>query len=319
MKKTIVFVTLLMLLLCRVSFAQVASELENLKAKYEADKRNVKAATEYVNALQNAKQMKEAEAVAREYMSRCPVVQLQDKDTYLLITPYVFEDVYSNAFEYGISLIKKACWERDEVAANSKQPQWERRLRALQKGVSGDGEIDKRYELMALLSKNLNKEIKRHCDPVRQGKKYLLPEYDAEKIAHLKKLLNRGELLGKEGMMVKLRVVEAMQHQQFRQVVREVCVGAELDLTGIRGGYMIDMLNVMLDYPLGKEELKEAIETVEGFVKRETERGMGLNYYTILGRLYEKNGEQEQAEKYIRLGEELEAERMERYKKMMNL
>ena len=46
---------------------------------------------------------------------------------------------------------------------------------------------------------------------------------------------------------------------------------------------------------------------------------MGLNYYTILGRLYEKNGEQEQAEKYIRLGEELEAERMERYKKMMNL
>jgi hypothetical protein len=231
----------------------------------------------------------------------------------------LFEDVYSNAFEYGISLIKKACWERDEVAANSKQPQWERRLRALQKGVSGDGEIDKRYELMALLSKNLNKEIKRHCDPVRQGKKYLLPEYDAEKIAHLKKLLNRGELLGKEGMMVKLRVVEAMQHQQFRQVVREVCVGAELDLTGIRGGYMIDMLNVMLDYPLGKEELKEAIETVEGFVKRETERGMGLNYYTILGRLYEKNGEQEQAEKYIRLGEELEAERMERYKKMMNL
>ena len=67
------------------------------------------------------------------------------------------------------------------------------------------------------------------------------------------------------------------------------------------------------------KELKEAIETVEGFVKRETERGMGLNYYTILGRLYEKNGEQEQAEKYIRLGEELEAERMERYKKMMNL
>lgn len=47
-------------------------------------------------------------------MARCPVVQLEDKDTYLLINKFVFADVYSNAFEHGIYAQRKMRWSWEE-------------------------------------------------------------------------------------------------------------------------------------------------------------------------------------------------------------
>ena len=80
--------------------------------RQEKDKRDVKAVTEYVRALGETQKRAQADSVVREYMARCPVVQLEDKDTYLLINKFVFEDVYSNAFEYGIFMQRKMHWEK---------------------------------------------------------------------------------------------------------------------------------------------------------------------------------------------------------------
>ena len=73
----------------------------------EANKRDIKVVKEYVEALEEANKGKEAERVAKEYMSRCPVLQVEDKETYLLLNKYVFTDPYSNVFEYGIYAMKK--------------------------------------------------------------------------------------------------------------------------------------------------------------------------------------------------------------------
>ena len=64
--------------------ASAQTSLESLKEKYEANKRDIEVVKEYVEALEKAKKGKEAERVIKEYMSRCPVLQVEDKDTYLL-------------------------------------------------------------------------------------------------------------------------------------------------------------------------------------------------------------------------------------------
>lgn len=78
--------------------ASAQTDLESLKEKYTVNKRDIKVVKEYVEALEDARKGKEAEQVIKEYMSRCPVLQVEDKDTYLLLNKYVFADPYSNVF-----------------------------------------------------------------------------------------------------------------------------------------------------------------------------------------------------------------------------
>ena len=102
---------------CSCITAVAQADLTTLCAQYEANKRDLNAAKEYAAALEQAGKGKEAEAVVREYMGRCPVLQIEDKDTYLFINRYVFENPYSNVFDYGIYAIKKMKWDRMEEVA----------------------------------------------------------------------------------------------------------------------------------------------------------------------------------------------------------
>ena len=141
LKKTI------MILVC-VGCCQAASaqtDLESLKEKYTVNKRDIRVVKEYVEALEDARKGKEAEQVIKEYMSRCPVLQVEDKDTYLLLNKYVFADPYSNVFEYGIYAVKKMKWDREESSTpEDKTARLKRLLKGLGSGVSGDNKIDKR-------------------------------------------------------------------------------------------------------------------------------------------------------------------------------
>ena len=138
--------------------ASAQTDLESLKEKYTVNKRDIKVVKEYVEALEDARKGKEAEQVIKEYMSRCPVLQVEDKDTYLLLNKYVFADPYSNVFEYGIYAVKKMKWDREESSApEDKAARLKRLFKGLGSGVSGDNEIDKRYEVLMVLSRNLNK------------------------------------------------------------------------------------------------------------------------------------------------------------------
>ena len=142
--------------------ASAQTDLESLKEKYTVSKRDIKVVKEYVEALEDARKGKEAEQVIKEYMSRCPVLQVEDKDTYLLLNKYVFADPYSNVFEHGIYAVKKMKWDREESSTpEDKTARLKRLLKGLGSGVSGDNEIDKRYEVLMVLSRNLNKEIEK--------------------------------------------------------------------------------------------------------------------------------------------------------------
>ena len=313
LRKTIV--TLVCVGCCVAASAQTS--LESLKEKYEANKRDIEVVKEYVEALEKAKKGKEAERVTKEYMSRCPVLQVEDKDTYLLLNKYVFADPYSNVFEYGIYAMKKMKWDREDIpAGEDKATRLERLFRSLGSGVSGDNEIDKRYEVLMALSRNLNKEIDKHCEPYLQDKQYVLPLYDSLKLERLTYLVNKGQLLGQDAMRLKLAVNKALHAGNNVQVVRDLEVAANLNMTGVRGNYIVAILTVLSEGILDKELINNTLSFVLRQRDQEEAAGGSTNYYDLLSRLYTLVGDKDNADKYKKIGDAMEAERMERYKEL---
>ncbi len=311
LRKTIV--TLVCVGCCVAASAQTG--LESLKEKYEANKRDIEVVKEYVEALEKAKKGKEAERVTKEYMSRCPVLQVEDKDTYLLLNKYVFADPYSNVFEYGIYAMKKMKWDREDIpAGEDKATRLERLFRSLGSGVSGDNEIDKRYEVLMMLSRNLNKEIDKQCEPYLQDKQYVLPLYDSLKLERLTYLVNKGQLLGQDAMRLKLAVNKALHAGNYARVVRDLEVAANLNMTDLRDNYIVAILTVLSESTLDKELINNILSFVLRLRDREETAGGSINYYNLLGRLYALVGDKDNADKYKKMGDAIEAERMERYK-----
>ena len=311
LRKTIV--TLVCVGCCVAASAQTS--FESLKEKYEANKRDIEVVKEYVEALEKAKKGKEAERVTKEYMSRCPVLQVEDKDTYLLLNKYVFADPYSNVFEYGIYAMKKMKWDREDIpAGEDKATRLERLFRSLGSGVSGDNEIDKRYEVLMMLSRNLNKEIDKQCEPYLQDKQYVLPLYDSLKLERLTYLVNKGQLLGQDAMRLKLAVNKALHAGNYARVVRDLEVAANLNMTDLRDNYIVAILTVLSESTLDKELINNILSFVLRISEQEKAEGGSTNYYNLLGRLYALVGDKDNADKYKKMGDAIEAERMERYK-----
>ena len=313
LRKTIV--TLVCVGCCVAASAQTS--LESLKEKYEANKRDIEVVKEYVEALEKAKKGKEAERVTKEYMSRCPVLQVEDKDTYLLLNKYVFADPYSNVFEYGIYAMKKMKWDREDIpAGEDKATRLERLFRSLGSGVSGDNEIDKRYEVLMMLSRNLNKEIDKQCEPYLQDKQYVLPLYDSLKLERLTYLVNKGQLLGQDAMRLKLAVNKALHAGNYARVVRDLEVAANLNMTDLRDNYIVAILTVLSESTLDKELINNTLSFVLRQRDQEEAAGGSTNYYDLLSRLYTLVGDKDNADKYKKIGDAMEAERMERYKEL---
>ena len=295
--------------------ASAQTDLESLKEKYTVNKREIKVVKEYVEALEGARKEKEAEQVIKEYMSRCPVLQVEDKGTYLLLNKYVFADPYSNVFEYGIYAVKKMKWDREENSVpEDKAARLKRLLKGLGSGVSGDNEIDKRYEVLMVLSRNLNKEIERQCDPYLQDKQYVLPLYDSVKQERLTYLVNKGQLLGQDGMRLKLAINKALHAGNNAQVISDLEVAASLNMTDIRDNYVVAILTVLLERNLDKELIDNILSFVLRLRDQEEVTGGSTNYYNLLGRLYALVGDKDNADKYKKMGDAIETERMERYK-----
>ena len=295
--------------------ASAQTDLESLKEKYTVNKREIKVVKEYVEALEGARKEKEAEQVIKEYMSRCPVLQVEDKGTYLLLNKYVFADPYSNVFEYGIYAVKKMKWDREENSVpEDKAARLKRLLKGLGSGGSGDNEIDKRYEVLMVLSRNLNKEIERQCDPYLQDKQYVLPLYDSVKQERLTYLVNKGQLLGQDGMRLKLAVNKALHVGDNAQVIRDLEVATNLNMTDIRGNYIVAILTILSERTLDRELIDNILSFVLRLRDQEEVTGGSTNYYNLLGRLYALVGDKDNADKYKKMGDAIETERMERYK-----
>ncbi len=301
---------------CCCMTAAAQADLTALRTKYEANKRDLNVAKEYADALERAGKDKEAETVVREYMGRCPVVQIEDKDTYLFVNRYVFEDPYSNVFDYGIYAIKKMKWDRTEDATGTEGDKLAR-LKNLFKGwgsgVSGGDEIDKRYEALSLLSNGLSREIENLCVPNFQEGRYVFPSYDAAKIAHLTHLLERGDLLQEDEMAVKLAVAKAMHANEQSRVLDYLETACEWGLEDIRGNYVVGILSVLVSHNMEQDVAKRAIDIVNELVVQEEAEGGGTNYYFLLSQLYALVGDKENSVRCKQKGDAIEAERMAKF------
>ena len=311
MLKKIIF-TLLCTGVCGMVFSQV--NLDSLKINYQADKRNVKVVKEYAEALKDAKMKKDAEEVVKEYMSRCPVIQIEDKDTYLLINEYVFTDPYSNVFEHGLYAVKKMKWDREEKKLSGRQETLRNIFKGWGSGVSGGDEIDKRYEVLMLLSNNLKKEINKRCVPGFEDVRYVMPDYDGERIERLNYLVNRGELLGQDGMRLKLKVAEAMHKGDYSQVINDIRVATEIGITDVDIDYVVRIMSVVGDVSLKNDDVNEGLNLLKKLCEQADEKG---KYYCILGKYYSLAGDKANGDKYTGMWEAYEAEKEALWEEMM--
>lgn len=298
------------------AFSQI--DTTALRERYEAAPRDVKALTEYVKALEKAGDMKEAESLVRNFMARCPVVQIEDRDTYLLISRYVFENPYSNVFEYAMFLMPRMKWDSADLTPEQKAERTRQKFADLKWGVSHGDEVDKRYEVQALLGKRLNKAVSELCDPRwQQTGQYTLPDYDESRIKHLGMLLNKGNVAGGDALRTKLRIAEAINAGDRSRAMRYLCTASSLDMQGINGSYLVGMMHILADMEPREADRKEAIEALTEQLRISEERGTNYNYYTILGKLYRQAGDSDNAKKFLEKGRAIEAEREALYQEMM--
>ena len=300
--------------------ASAQTDIERLSEKYISHKRDIKVVKEYVEALEKANRMHDAEMVAKEYMSRCPVLQMEDKDTYLLLSKYLFTDPYSNIFEYGLYAFKKFKWQREEDKNEQKHSMktpafW----MAMRMGVSGADEVDKRYEALNLMSNNLSKEITRQCTPQIQNGHYVMPEYSEVRMKRLQHMVDKGELLGLDAMRARLAIARAIHEGRYSEVLNDMMVLTSLQMADLDGNYIIGILSVLSSHQLDDCVVRNMISMVHRLSEKEERIGGGINYYNLLGRLYGLVGELENAEKYKTRGETIDAQRREQYKDLYDI
>ncbi|MDE7074805.1 MAG: hypothetical protein K2O69_07155 [Odoribacter sp.] len=299
----------LLLFLCCLSGLRA----QDVEEAYERNKRDVKSVSAYVKALRIAGQEKQADSIVKEFMSRCPVVQLEDKDTYLLLAKYAFEDVYSNAFDYGLFIGKKMRWDRERKEGEEAKQALFYRLR----WGGGEDEIDKRYEVLTVLSRNLGKEIDKCCCPVYREKRYRMPDYDSLKVAHLNYLLQKGELLNDGSMRVKMGVYEDYVAGNHTGILQKLWLAHDLKLKDVGETYAMRILSVLADAGAERHILESGIALLHRYADGQQE-GM-VSCYGVLGELYAKCGDEENGNRYKQLGKKTEAERMERYGGFINI
>lgn len=299
------------------SFSQIDTSV--LRARHEASPRDVEALTAYVDALEQAGDIKEAESLVRDFMSHCPVTQIEDRDTYLLISRYVFEDPYSNVFEYALFLMPRMKWDSEELTPQQKEERTKQKLTDLKWGVSHGNEVDKRYEVLSLLSRKLNKAVSELCDPQwEKSGHYIMPDYNDYRIKHLGRLLNKNNIIGKDAMRTKLKIAEAINKGDYSRALRYLCTASELDIQGINGTYLIGVMHILADMKPDAADIIDAIAVLTEQCRISEAQNTGVNYYAVLGKLYQQTGDNLTAEKYFDKSAVLEAERKILYQEMMN-
>ena len=140
--------------------------------------------------------------------------------------------------------------------------------------------------------------------------------HDSLKLERLTYLVNKGQLLGQDAMRLKLAVNKALHAGNNVQVVRDLEVAANLNMTGVRGNYIVAILTVLSEGILDKELINNTLSFVLRQRDQEEAAGGSTNYYDLLSRLYTLVGDKDNADKYKKIGDAMEAERMERYKEL---
>lgn len=295
------------------------SDTTELRLRYEQAPRDVAALTAYTQALEKAGDARKSEALVREFMKRCPVTQIADRDTYLLISRYVFEDPYSNAFDYALFLLPRMKWDAGELTPAQKAERLKQNLADMRYGVSHGDEVDKRFEVMMLLNRRLGKAVDELCEPaLQQDGTYAMPVFDAARARRLRTLLAKANLPGRDAMRAKLTIAEAIHSGQNSKAIQDLCAASDMDIQDINGSYMTAVMGILADSQPEPTDRNLAIETLERLCGTCRDTGNGGNCYPVLGKLYRQAGETEKAEKCLRIGKAIEDRRQAYYEMMMN-
>lgn len=132
-------------------------------------------------------------------------------------------------------------------------------------------------------------------------------------------LVNKGELLGQDGMRVKLAIRKALQEGDREQVVDFMETAVTMGLTGMDGNYLVSVMTLLAEGLLKPQLVNRMLAFVLQLSRVEEAEGGMTNYYNLLGTLYGLAGDGKNAEKYTRMGNAIEAERRERYKDIFNI
>lgn len=293
------------LFLCALLFATdlcAQPDLTKLREAYINNKRDISTVKEYTDALINVKQIPHADSVLKEYMSRCPVIQFTDKDTYLLLNHLLFKDPYNNEFEYGIYAYRKLSWEREETPKDA-DPRKEA-LRSIFKGfgssVSKKDEIDKRFEAYTILTKTLSAEVDKQCVPKRENNKNIMPPFDEKKVNTLQELAQK---LNDETSLLKITVAKAVAVKDYTKAIHALNLFRSMGIVSLEKGYYNDLLMAISDDINNRELVMEVLDATE----KTDENSLLLSKY------YRLSGDTANAEKYKMIYDREEAERNARF------
>lgn len=291
-----------LILLSLVLFCGSVLYAQDVKQNYMSNKRDVGAVKAYYESLLASKKKAEADSVRREYMSRCPVVQIVDKDTYLLLNDMLFNDPYSNVFEYGVYAYKKMTWDRFESTEklSSKAEAMKSIFKGFSVSASKADEIDKRFEAFSLITKSLEREISTICEPKYVKDHYEMPPFDVKKAEHLEYLAGKA---GNDGLLLKLYVAKAISAGDYNRAVNSMVLFSSIGSAIGKSNYHTNTLLSITDKVTDKDLLKNILDSTA-----KTDENSQL-----LSKLYFLCGDNQNGEKYKKIYDAIEAQRIEQF------
>ncbi len=283
-------------------------KLESFKSQYKAGNRDISFIKEYVDFLEGGNIVNannnfafmlqgyrnpETKKLVLDYVSKCPVRQISEKDVWELARYYLLDDVYSNAFEYVHNRLDKFKW----------------------------GKIDSRYSIVRDLDNKISSEVLKIAGPHKDSEGcFQMPRYNEEKFARIQSMVNRGVINRASELKVIFSIYNNFSLDDHEKMFSILEYGIELKLFHRNEQYVSSVLGYLADHSGNKKILSNCLEMLNGFIKNdEKSDGLGYNYYDVVSKLYAKLGDSSKSLEAKKRYDAIEAMKVERFGGLINL
>ncbi|MGI6522211.1 MAG: thioredoxin family protein [Fermentimonas sp.] len=248
--------------------------LLHLEKRYLSGERGLTLVSSYVKALQGAYKNKEAEQVAKEFLSCLPVESLLNEDIWEIASPYIVNP-YSSAYRFVIN--------------NS------RRVKNQFKGN------------LLLFENQLNSGM-------NQAVNHLLPriakneldEASTDSLQVLQELLYRYELKNSSAYLTKIEMAKIKREGDAQKMYHYLSFANKLKLLDDDKAFLKEIYAFIADHIEDDAILSDCFMQVNSLQEQENSRRLPVNFYAILSQLSKKLGKKEEAEFFDELFQRLE-------------
>ena len=108
-----------------------------------------------------------------------------------------------------------------------------------------------------------------------------------------------------------------IHQEQYKQALNLVAMASECGIMGINGYYQIAVLSILLEKDIDVIALKSLLPFIEEQHKEDESHDGGLNYNTLLGKIYLKLGDEQKGADYIAKGRAIEDEKRRRWEHLL--